>query len=187
MEKDNQSVTDPGGQADRRSGLLRAASKSAMSLFSTHSESSAGEKPSANRRAGLLKAASKSSLSLFESSEHRKEKARKGLQKTASLSYFDSSEHLHQTRRVLQRNASKTSLFDDTASQGGSVDTFFIEGEWDDVENPCLRVCVKILIFMHCLPEARVDSTPLVRIKESRFLYQGFVFHFTLILSSLSS
>ena len=75
---------------------------------------------------------------------------------------FESAEQERQVRRVLQRNASKSSLFgDDTLSQDLSTDTFWIEGEWDDVENPVLRVLVKSLVCLRCLPEARADSTPI--------------------------
>ena len=74
---------------------------------------------------------------------------------------FESREQERQVRRILQRNASKSSLFDETLSQDLSHDTFWVEGEWDDVENPCLRGIVKCLVFLHCLPDARADSTPL--------------------------
>lgn len=74
---------------------------------------------------------------------------------------FESREQERQVRRILQRNASKSSLFDETLSQDLSHDTFWVEGEWDDVENPLLRSVVKVLIFLHCLPDARADSTPL--------------------------
>ena len=74
---------------------------------------------------------------------------------------FESKEQERQVRRILQRNASKASLFDDTLSQDMSHDTFWVEGEWDDVENPVLRGCVKFLVLLHCLPDARADSTPL--------------------------
>lgn len=75
---------------------------------------------------------------------------------------FESAEQERQVRRILQRNASKSSLFgDDTLSQDLSTDTFWIEGEWDDVENPVLRILVKALVFIRCLPDARADSTPL--------------------------
>uniref|UniRef100_A0A7S3P568 Transmembrane protein n=1 Tax=Amphora coffeiformis TaxID=265554 RepID=A0A7S3P568_9STRA len=75
---------------------------------------------------------------------------------------FETEEQERQVRRILQRNASKSSLFgDDTLSQDLSTDTFWIEGEWDDVENPVLRVLIKALVFIRCLPDARADSTPL--------------------------
>ena len=74
---------------------------------------------------------------------------------------FESEEQERQVRRILHRNASKSSLFgDDTLSQDLSTDTFWIEGEWDDVENPVLRVLIKVLVFVQCLPDARADSTP---------------------------
>ena len=180
MENDNKSSDD---KTDGRSGLMKALSRSSFSgsltgtsdhktdnqrsgLMALSRSSFSGSLTGTSdhktdRRSGLLKAVSKSSLSLFENTGHKEEKRRRGLRKEVTLSYFDSSDHLNQTRRVLQRNASKSSLFDDTASQGVSVDTFWVEGEWDDVQNPVLRACVKVLVFLLCLPEARVDSTPL--------------------------
>ena len=76
---------------------------------------------------------------------------------------FQSREQERQVRRVLHKNASKSSLysFDDNASADYSVDTFWVEGEWDDVENPVIRTIVKFLVFIKCLPDARADSTPL--------------------------
>lgn len=74
---------------------------------------------------------------------------------------FESKEQERQVRRVLQRNASKSSLFgDDTSQNDMSTDTFWIEGEWDDIENPCLRWMIKPLVFLRCLPDARADATP---------------------------
>lgn len=74
---------------------------------------------------------------------------------------FESREQERQVRRVLHRNASKSSLFgDDTASQDMSTDTFWIEGEWDDIESPCLRCLIVPLVWLRCLPEARADATP---------------------------
>lgn len=73
---------------------------------------------------------------------------------------FESREQERQVRRILQRNASKSSLFDETLSQDMSTDTYWIEGEWDDVENPCLRCLIRPLILLKCLPEDRADFTP---------------------------
>jgi hypothetical protein len=64
-----------------------------------------------------------------------------------------------QERRV-RRQLSSISLcsFEDfeSLSDDGMV---WMEGEWNDIKNPVWRKFVRFLVFLRCLPEARVDAT----------------------------